>query len=186
MPNMTRRIPTDHDRIALREGVRDLSWRYARLLSELRPGDPPRSPFDDTALDAEGQRAAVVAHLAALHDLKEMVEQLIELTVTVAGETGAAAPTLGDALGGVSGSAVRKRFRGAVGSRPGRPGADRASWTDTGRDVWSAEDDVVQPVPAADPIRAFFAEQSRLTGLPAAELEAESAQRYVANRDAEE
>jgi hypothetical protein len=159
MPHMTRRIPTDHDRIALREAVRDLSWRYARLLSGLNAGDPPRSPFDDTALDAEGQRAAVVAHLAALHDLKEMVEQMIALTVTVAGETGAPAPALGDALGGVSGSAVRKRFPGAVTSRPGRPGADRASWTDTGRDAWVTPRDVGQPGPAGDSTAAFFEER---------------------------
>lgn len=151
MPNMTRRIPTDHDRIRLREVARAVSWEYARLLSGLDAGDPPRSPFDDTALDADGQRAAVVAHLAALHDLKAMVEELIELTVTVAGETGAAAPELGEALGGVSGSAVRKRFPGAVASRPGRPGADRANWTDTGRDAWPDLPD--------DPVAEFFADQ---------------------------
>jgi len=164
MFTMTRRIPTDHDRIRLREALREVSWQYARLLSGLDAGDPPRSPFDDTALDADGQRAAVVAHLAALHDLKQMAEELIELTVTVAGETGAAAPELGGALGGVSGSAVRKRFPGAVVSRPGRPGADRASWTDTGRDAW--------PGLADDPVTAFSADQF--------------VQRYAPDRNGEE
>jgi hypothetical protein len=133
---MGRRAPTGADTAQLREAVRALSWQHARSLSGLQDGDPPRSPFDETALDEAGQRAAVLAHLAALHDVRQLADGLINVTVTAAGETGAAAPAIGTALGGITGSAVRKKYPSAVDSRPG---PNRPARAETGRAEWRVD-----------------------------------------------
>jgi hypothetical protein len=72
----------------------------------------------------------------ALHDARRLADQLINLTVTFAGEAGATAPAIGRALGGISGSAVRKKYLKVVDSRPG---PNRPAHTETGRDEWSVD-----------------------------------------------
>lgn len=162
MTMMGRRAPTDEDNERLREAVRTLSWQYARTLSGLAEGDPPHNPFDESALDAAGQRTAVLALLAALHDVRRLADELIKITVTVAGETGAAAPAIGTALGGITGSAVRKKYPNAVDSRPGpnRParaatgrGHLAAPWAAIAEEQGFSVDDVGRPPspPAHDP-----------------------------------
>lgn len=136
MTEMSRRNPTDAEAVQLREAVRELAWHHARTLSGLSAGDPPRSPFDAESLDAAGQRAAVLALLAALRDIREVAEELTAITVTVAGETGAGGEAIGNALG-VSRSAVRKRWPAAV---AGARGPRRAVFTTSGSELWSDPD----------------------------------------------
>jgi hypothetical protein len=130
---MTRREPSDEERGRLREAVRELAWQHAREKDGLRAGDPPRSPFDADALDAAGQRAAVLAQLVALREVGDLAEQLIEVTVTVAGENGAGGELIGEALG-VTRGAVRKRWPDVV---AGSPGPRRATFTTAHSDEWT-------------------------------------------------
>ncbi|MGI8313388.1 hypothetical protein [Saccharopolyspora hattusasensis] len=109
----------------------------ARELSDLQDGAPPRSPFDE-ALDADGQQAAVLAQLAALREIRELADQLIDVTVTVAATTGAGGQAIGEALN-VTRSAVRKKYPDAVAGRPGPRKAapttyGSADWTDPPED----------------------------------------------------
>jgi hypothetical protein len=68
--------------------------------------------------------------------LRDLAEELITITVTVAGETGAGGEAIGDALG-VSRSTVRKRWPAAV---AGAPGPRRAAFTTSGSEFWSDPD----------------------------------------------
>ena len=132
---MMRREPTAEDTIRLLGIVRDAAWGQARTLSGLQPHDPPRSPFDEDTLDAKGQQAAVLAHLAALRDVRDMAEKLIAMTVTVAGDTGASGELIGAALG-VTRSGVRKAYPDAV---MGSPGPKRPKATLRGRETWARD-----------------------------------------------
>ncbi|MFC9250659.1 hypothetical protein [Amycolatopsis thailandensis] len=134
MTHMKRREPTDEDTAWLRETVREVSWQYARRLSGLAYGEPPRSPFDSNVLDEAGEQAAVLAHLAALHDVQTSAEGLIDMTVAVAGETGATAPAIGQALG-VTGAAVRKKKKWSD-TLDSRPGPKRPARAASGRETW--------------------------------------------------
>ena len=133
MPLMTQPEPTDEQQGRLRDGVRELAWQHARDKDGLQAGDPPRSPFDADALDAAGQRAAVLAHMVALREVRDLAEQLIQVTVTVAGENGAGGELIGRALG-VTRSAVRKRWPEVV---AGSPGPRRAAFTTSRCDEWT-------------------------------------------------
>jgi hypothetical protein len=130
---MSRPEPTDEQRGRLREVVREVAWQHAREKAGLQAGDPPRNPFDADALDAAGQRDAVLAHLMALREVSDLAEQLITVTVTVAGETGAGGALIGEALG-VTRSAVRKRWPDVV---AGSPGPRRATFTTAHSDEWT-------------------------------------------------
>lgn len=132
MTMMSTREPTPEESGRMREAVRELAWQWARSLAGLSAGDPPRNPFDADALDAAGQQAAVLAHLSALREVRDMAEQLIAVTVTVAGATGAGGTAIGEALG-VTRSAVRKKYPDAV---AGRPGPREPEPTAYGREDW--------------------------------------------------
>jgi hypothetical protein len=99
MTLMTRPTPTDERRRRLLEAVRELAWQHARDKDGLQAGDPPRNPFDADALDAAGQRAAVLAHLVALREVADLADQLTQVTSTVAGENGAGGEQIGEILG---------------------------------------------------------------------------------------
>lgn len=138
MVQMSRREPTEQETSELREAVRVLSWHRARMLSGLENAARPRSPFDAEVLDAAGQRAAVLAQLAALRDVRDMAQQLIDITVTVAGATGVGGEAIGKSLG-ITRAAVRKKWPDAV---AGASGPRRAEFTAVGSDAWAGEPDV--------------------------------------------
>jgi hypothetical protein len=145
MREMYRREPTPHESALLRDTVRELAWARARDLSDLTAGAPPRSPFDEEALDADGQRAAVLAQLAALREVRDLAQQLIDMTVTVAGTAGAGGQAIGEALN-VTRSAVRQRYPEAVAGRPGPRSAvptmyGRTDWVDSADKDGAAERD---------------------------------------------
>lgn len=144
MTEMRRQEPTPDQIARLRDAIRDLAWDRARELSGLQGDTAPSSPFDDR-LDAEGQRAAVLAQLAALREVRDLADQLIDLTVTTAGTTGAGGQAIGDALN-VTRAAVRQRYPDAIGDRPGPRKAaltdyGRAAWTDSTNEDGAAERD---------------------------------------------
>jgi hypothetical protein len=138
MVEMTRREPTDEENAELREAVRVVSWHRARLLSGLENAARPRSPFDADVLDAAGQSAAVLAHLAALRDVRDAAQELIDLTVSVAGANGAGGEAIGKTLG-VSRVAVRKKWPDAV---AGASGPRKPEFTTLGSDAWTGQPDV--------------------------------------------
>lgn len=119
MTQMTRRPATAEESVDLREAVREMAWQHARRLSDLASGEPPASPFDGSSLDEAGQRAAVLALLGALHDISRTSAELTDMLIALAGDAGATGPAIGRALGGISGSAVRKRWPNVVNPRPG-------------------------------------------------------------------
>lgn len=133
MAKMSRRPPTDENIGRLRETVRALSW--------LADTDPPCSPFDKTALDEAGQRGAVIVHLAAMHEVCGLVDELINLTVTVAGETGATAPAVGQSTGRSrqTGPDVGKLRIGVTGEKLTMVMSGRADDL-VALDCWSSED----------------------------------------------
>lgn len=138
MVEMTRREPTDDEDAELREAVRGVSWHRARLLSGLENAARPRSPFDSEVLDAAEQGAAVLAHLAALRDVRDTAQRLIDLTVAVAGANGTGGEAIGKTLG-VTRAAVRKKWPDAV---AGASGPRKPEFTTVGSDGWTGQPDV--------------------------------------------
>jgi hypothetical protein len=132
---MYRREPTPGESAQLRDEIREMAWRRARELADRTGDDPPRSPFDETVLDAAGQQAAVLTLLSALREVRDIADQLIDMTVTVAGTTGAGGQAIGDALQ-VTRSAVRKKYPEAV---SGAPGPRKAITTRYGRGEWRGD-----------------------------------------------
>uniref|UniRef100_UPI003F496E41 hypothetical protein n=1 Tax=Amycolatopsis sp. CA-096443 TaxID=3239919 RepID=UPI003F496E41 len=128
---MRRREPSDKETAQLFYAVHALAWQHARALSGLQDGEPPENPFDE-ALDETELQAALLSHLAALCDLRELAERQIAITVAIAGGTGTTAPVIGKVLG-MTDSGVRKKYPGAVDPRPGpkrptRANPNRVNW----------------------------------------------------------
>ncbi|MEV6228052.1 hypothetical protein AB0L88_09315 [Saccharopolyspora shandongensis] len=75
----------------------------------------------------------MLAQLASLREVRDLAEQLIDLTTTIAGTTGAGGQAIGEALN-VTRSAVRKKYPNAV---SGRTGPRKAAATTYGRADWN-------------------------------------------------